>query len=235
MSSFQSEFLPKAGDRRLQASCRIVVGAGGACGEVLPRSTGPVLTAAILSPRLTRRLRNTRRTLPCRQIVHQRDRDLASGRRRRARRAPARSRQPNRREFLHAVRLCRSKLLPQGHAALLQTAEKAGVDQRRRTTVKVNGTQAGMVRRVVARSRRRLASGLDCSGSRSNRTRRHARKRFDPPDQALVERGANVAAFDPVAPPGGAVLEGIEFAADAYLRLRVDALVIVTELDSSGR
>jgi UDPglucose 6-dehydrogenase len=51
--------------------------------------------------------------------------------------------------------------------------------------------------------------------------------------QGLIERGASVAAYDPVARhQAEQVLKGVEFAADAYAAADgADALVIVTEWD----
>src|SRR6185369_11306356 len=105
-------------------------------------------------------------------------------------------------KFLHAGPGYGGSCFPKDTVALLQTADKVGVDQRIvRTTVKVNDDL-------------REAPSI-------------------PLINGLVERGAEVAAFDPVArEQAEKVLEGIEFAANAYAAANgADALVIVTEWD----
>jgi UDPglucose 6-dehydrogenase len=121
--------------------------------------------------------------------------------------------------------------------ALLQTAEKVGVDQRIvRTTVEVNeDRKAQMVERVSA------ALGGDLEGKRVAVLGLAFKPNTDdmreapsiPIVNALVERGAEVSAFDPVArEQAEKIFNRIHFADDAYAAAEgADALVIVTEWD----
>jgi UDPglucose 6-dehydrogenase len=119
---------------------------------------------------------------------------------------------------------------------LLQTADKFGVDQRIvRTTVEVNDDRkASMVERVASgvgelRGKRVAVLGLAFKPNTDDMR--------DAPSiplvNALVERGAEVSAFDPVArEQAEKIFTGIEFASDAYAAAaNADALVIVTEWD----
>ena len=120
---------------------------------------------------------------------------------------------------------------------MLQTADAAGVDQRIvRTTVAVNDERkAKMVERVVR------AVGGDVAGKRIAVLGLAFKPNTDdmreapslPLIKGLVERGAEVSAFDPVARhQAEQLLGGIEFAADAQAAAAgADALVIVTEWD----
>ena len=140
-------------------------------------------------------------------------------------------------KFLHAGPGYGGSCFPKDTLALLQTAETAGVDQRIvRTTVKVNDDRkASMVDRVAA------AMGGDVAGKRVGVLGLAFKPNTDdmreapsiPLIKALVERGAEVSAFDPVARhQAEQVLGGIEFADDAYAAAaEADALVIVTEWD----
>ena len=85
-----------------------------------------------------------------------------------------------------------------------------------------------------ARRRGAAASGSACSASRSSRTPTTcAKRRRSRSFTGLIERGATVRAFDPVArEQAEKVLPGVEFAKDAYAAADgADALVIVTEWD----
>jgi UDPglucose 6-dehydrogenase len=140
-------------------------------------------------------------------------------------------------KFLHAGPGYGGSCFPKDTLALLQTADKAGVDQRIvRTTVAVNDDRkASMVERVER------ALGGDVSGKRVGVLGLAFKPNTDdmreapsiPLINALVERGATVSAFDPVARhQAEKVLGAIEFADDAYRAAAdADALVMVTEWD----
>jgi UDPglucose 6-dehydrogenase len=140
-------------------------------------------------------------------------------------------------KFLHAGPGYGGSCFPKDTLALLQTADSAGVDQRIvRTTVEVNDDRkASMVERVIR------AVGGDVSGKRIGVLGLAFKPNTDdmreapsiPLIQGLVDRGAQVSAFDPVARhQAEQVLSGIEFASDAYAAASgADALVIVTEWD----
>jgi UDPglucose 6-dehydrogenase len=140
-------------------------------------------------------------------------------------------------KFLHAGPGYGGSCFPKDTLALLQTAEKAGVDQRIvRTTVQVNDERKDAMVERVAR-----AIGGDLQGKRVGVLGLAFKPNTDdmreapsiPLIKALVERGAEVAAFDPVARhQAEQVFEGIEFADSAYAAASgADALVIVTEWD----
>jgi len=140
-------------------------------------------------------------------------------------------------KFLHAGPGYGGSCFPKDTLALLQTADKFGVDQRIvRTTVKVNDDRkAGMVERVERavggdlKDKRVAVLGLAFKPNTDDMR--------DAPSipliNALVERGAEVSAFDPVArEQAEKVFSGIEFASDAYAAAAgADVLVIVTEWD----
>jgi UDPglucose 6-dehydrogenase len=140
-------------------------------------------------------------------------------------------------KFLHAGPGYGGSCFPKDTLALLQTADAAGVDQRIvRTTVKVNDDRkAQMVDRVER------ALGGSVSGKRVGVLGLAFKPNTDdmrdapsiPLIQSMIERGAAVAAFDPVARhQAEQVLSGIDFAEDAYAAADgADALVIVTEWD----
>src|SRR6185369_11502056 len=140
-------------------------------------------------------------------------------------------------KFLHAGPGYGGSCFPKDTLALLQTAEKAGVDQRIvRTTVQVNDDRkAGMVDRVER------ALGGSVSGKRVGVLGLAFKPNTDdmrdapsiPLVNALVERGAEVSAFDPVArEQAEKIFTGIQFAPDAYAAAAdADVLVIVTEWD----
>src|SRR4051794_12486168 len=140
-------------------------------------------------------------------------------------------------KFLHAGPGYGGSCFPKDTLALLQTADKFGVDQRIvRTTVEVNDDRkASMAERVI-----RMMGG-DVSGKRVGVLGLAFKPNTDdmreapsiPIIQGLVERGASVAAFDPVArQQAEQVLSGLTFADDAYAAAEgADAVVIVTEWD----
>ncbi|GAA4721364.1 UDP-glucose/GDP-mannose dehydrogenase family protein [Sphingomonas lutea] len=140
-------------------------------------------------------------------------------------------------KFLHAGPGYGGSCFPKDTLALLQTADKVGVDQRIvRTTVAVNDDRkASMVDRVAA------ALGGELSGKRIGVLGLAFKPNTDdmrdapsiPLVQSLVERGAEVAAFDPVArEQAERIFTDISFAADAAAAVAgADAVVIVTEWD----
>ena len=140
-------------------------------------------------------------------------------------------------KFLHAGPGYGGSCFPKDTLALLQTADKFGVDQRIvRTTVQVNDDRkASMVERVER------AVGGDLKGKRIAVLGLAFKPNTDdmreapsiPLVNALAERGAEVSAYDPVArEQAEKMFSGIEFAADAEAAAAgADALVIVTEWD----
>jgi UDPglucose 6-dehydrogenase len=140
-------------------------------------------------------------------------------------------------KFLHAGPGYGGSCFPKDTLALLKTADAAGVDQRIvRTTVKVNDDRkAQMVERVER------ALGGNVKGKRVAVLGLAFKPNTDDMREApsiplvngLVERGAAVSAFDPVArQQAEEVFTGVEFADDAYAAADgADALVIVTEWD----
>jgi len=140
-------------------------------------------------------------------------------------------------KFLHAGPGYGGSCFPKDTLALLKTADAAGVDQRIvRTTVQVNeDRKEHMAERVVR------ALGGNVSGKRVGVLGLAFKPNTDdmrdapsiPIIKALVEQGAEVSAFDPVARhQAEQVLSGIEFVDDAYAAAEgADVLVIVTEWD----
>ena len=140
-------------------------------------------------------------------------------------------------KFLHAGPGYGGSCFPKDTLALLQTADAAGVDQRIvRTTVQVNDDRkAHMVDRVAR------ALGGDLEGKRIAVLGLAFKPNTDdmrdapsiPLIKALIERGTQVSAFDPVArEQAEKIFPGVEFASDAYeAAADADALVIVTEWD----
>jgi UDPglucose 6-dehydrogenase len=140
-------------------------------------------------------------------------------------------------KFLHAGPGYGGSCFPKDTVALLQTADDAGVEQRIvATTVAVNDDRKG---RMVERIERALGGSV--AGKRVGILGLAFKPNTDdmreapsiPIVKALVERGATVVAFDPVARhQAEQVLSGIQFADDAYAAADgADALVIVTEWD----
>ncbi len=140
-------------------------------------------------------------------------------------------------KFLHPGPGYGGSCFPKDTLALLQTANEAGVEQRIVGTVVHVNTQrkAGMAKRVAR------ALGGSVEGRRVALLGLAFKPNTDdmrdapsiPLANALLEQGASVAAFDPAArEQAQAVLEGVEFASDAYAAANgADALVIVTEWD----
>jgi len=140
-------------------------------------------------------------------------------------------------KFLHAGPGYGGSCFPKDTLALLQTADEAGIDQRIvRTTVSVNDDRkAAMAGRVVR------ALGGDVAGKRVGVLGLAFKPNTDdmrdapsiPLIKGMVEGGAEVSAFDPVArEQAEKVLDTIHFAPDAYAAAQgADALVIVTEWD----
>ena len=140
-------------------------------------------------------------------------------------------------KFLHAGPGYGGSCFPKDTLALLQTAEAAGVKQRIvQTVVEVNdhrkAEMAGRVERAL---------GGDLTGKRIGVLGLAFKPNTDdmreapslPLIEGLQERGASVAAFDPVATEQAAgMVQDVEFSADAYAAAEgADALVIVTEWD----
>jgi UDPglucose 6-dehydrogenase len=140
-------------------------------------------------------------------------------------------------KFLHAGPGYGGSCFPKDTLALLQTADKFGVEQRIvRTTVEVNDNRKEQMVDRVAR-----ALGGNVAGKRVGVLGLAFKPNTDDMREApsiplvngLVERGASVSAFDPVARhQAEQLLVGIDFADDAYSAADgADALVIVTEWD----
>jgi UDPglucose 6-dehydrogenase len=139
-------------------------------------------------------------------------------------------------KFLHAGPGYGGSCFPKDTLALLQTADAVGVEQRIvRTTVEVNDDRkAAMAERVE-----RAVGGL--TGKRIAVLGLAFKPNTDDMREApsislingLVERGATVSAYDPVARhQAEQVLTGIDFADNSYAAAdAADALVIVTEWD----
>jgi len=140
-------------------------------------------------------------------------------------------------KFLHAGPGYGGSCFPKDTLALLQTADTVGVDQRIvRTTVEVNDNRkAQMVERVSN------ALGGELQGKHVGVLGLAFKPNTDdmreapsiPIVKTLVERGATVSAFDPVARyQAEQIFSGIDFANDAYAAADgADVLVIVTEWD----
>jgi UDPglucose 6-dehydrogenase len=140
-------------------------------------------------------------------------------------------------KFLHAGPGYGGSCFPKDTLALLQTAEAAGVDQRIvRTTVDVNDRRkeamADRVAQALGGSVRGKRVGLLGLAFKPNTDDMREAPSI-PLIKALLEQGAEVSAFDPVArEQAEPLLAGIEFAHDAYAAANgADAVVIVTEWD----
>jgi UDPglucose 6-dehydrogenase len=140
-------------------------------------------------------------------------------------------------KFLHAGPGYGGSCFPKDTLALLQTAEAAGIDQRIvRTTVEVNERRKdSMAERLAS------ALGGDLKGKRIGVLGLAFKPNTDdmrdapsiPLINKLVDRGAEVSAFDPVArEQAEKIFDAITFAPDAYAAAEgADAVVIVTEWD----
>jgi len=140
-------------------------------------------------------------------------------------------------KFLHAGPGYGGSCFPKDTLALLQTAELAGVEQQIvSAVVKVNDERKEAMAQRVER-----ALGGDISGKRIAVLGLAFKPNTDDMREApsiplvkrLVERGAEVTAFDPVAQHQAEPLfSGIGYATDAYAAAEgADAVVIVTEWD----
>ncbi len=140
-------------------------------------------------------------------------------------------------KFLHAGPGYGGSCFPKDTLALLQTATAAGIDQRIvRTTVEVNDDRKAAMADRVAK-----AIGGNVGGKRIGVLGLAFKPNTDdmrdapsiPLINKLVEQGAEVRAFDPVArEQAEKMFKGITFAPDAYAAADdADALVIVTEWD----
>ena len=140
-------------------------------------------------------------------------------------------------KFLHAGPGYGGSCFPKDTLALLQTAEAAGVEQQIvAAVVKVNderkGGMAGRVERALGGSVAGKRIGvLGLAFKPSTDDMREAPS--IPLIEGLVARGAEVAAFDPVAQhQAEAVLKDVTYAPDAYAAAQdADAVVVVTEWD----
>jgi len=140
-------------------------------------------------------------------------------------------------KFLHAGPGYGGSCFPKDTLALLQTATAAGIDQRIvRTSVEVNDDRKAAMADRVAK-----AIGGNVGGKRIGVLGLAFKPNTDdmrdapsiPLINKLVEQGAEVRAFDPVArEQAEKMFKGITFAPDAYAAADdADALVIVTEWD----
>jgi UDPglucose 6-dehydrogenase len=140
-------------------------------------------------------------------------------------------------KFLHAGPGYGGSCFPKDTLALLQTAADAGVEQRIvATTVAVNddrkGAMADRVERAIGGSLKgKKVAVLGLAFKPNTDDMRDAPSL--PLIAGLIERGASVSAYDPVArEQAEKLLDGIEFAANAAAAAAgADALVIVTEWD----
>ena len=139
-------------------------------------------------------------------------------------------------KFLHAGPGYGGSCFPKDTLALLRTANEAGVEQQIvSTVVKVNddrkGSMAERVERALGGVEGRLIAVLGLAFKPNTDDMREAPS--IPLIQGLVQRGAEVTGFDPVAQhQAEGVLKGITYATDAYSAADgADAVVIVTEWD----
>jgi UDPglucose 6-dehydrogenase len=140
-------------------------------------------------------------------------------------------------KFLHAGPGYGGSCFPKDTLALLQTANEAGVEQRIvKTVVEVNDDRKeAMADRVVK------ALGGSAGGKRIALLGLAFKPNTDdmrdapslPLVKCLLEQGARIAAYDPVAVDNARkLLPGVEFAKNAYAAAQdADALVVVTEWD----
>ena len=144
-------------------------------------------------------------------------------------------------KFLHPGPGYGGSCFPKDTLALLQTAKGAGVEQRIvETVVAVNDERKASMHERVLRALG-ASEDADIGGKRIAVLGLAFKPNTDdmrdapsiPLIEALIGRGASIAAFDPAArEQAEAVLEGVEFARDPYEAASgADALVIVTEWD----
>jgi UDPglucose 6-dehydrogenase len=140
-------------------------------------------------------------------------------------------------KFLHPGPGYGGSCFPKDTLALLQTANAAGVEQRIvKTVVEVNDERKASMHERVAR-----ALGGSVEGKRIALLGVAFKPNTDdmrdapslPLVKGLMDQGASVSAYDPAAMEHAkALMEGVDFAKDAYTATRdADALVIVTEWD----
>jgi UDPglucose 6-dehydrogenase len=140
-------------------------------------------------------------------------------------------------KFLHAGPGYGGSCFPKDTLALLQTANEAGVEQRIvKTVVEVNDE-----RKVSMADRVAKALGGSVGGKRVALLGLAFKPNTDdmrdapslPLVKSLLEQGATISAYDPVAVDNARkLLPGVEFAKNAYAAAKdADALVVVTEWD----
>jgi UDPglucose 6-dehydrogenase len=140
-------------------------------------------------------------------------------------------------KFLHAGPGYGGSCFPKDTLALLQTANEAGVEQRIvKTVVEVNDE-----RKVSMAERVAKALGGSVGGKRVALLGLAFKPNTDdmrdapslPLVKSLLEQGATISAYDPVAVDNARkLLPGVEFAKNAYAAAKnADALVVVTEWD----
>ena len=139
-------------------------------------------------------------------------------------------------KFLHAGPGYGGSCLPKDTLALLKTADNVGIDQRIvRTTVEVNDhRKATMVDRVEGPLGSLSGKRVGVLGLAFKPNTDDMREAPSIPlINSLIERGASVTAFDPVASEQAEkIFKDVAFAPDAYAAAaNADALVIVTEWD----
>ncbi|HEX6660489.1 MAG TPA: UDP-glucose/GDP-mannose dehydrogenase family protein [Sphingomicrobium sp.] len=139
-------------------------------------------------------------------------------------------------KFLHAGPGYGGSCFPKDTLALLQTAQQAGVEQQIvSTVVKVNderkNSMAARVEQALGGVKGKRIAVLGLAFKPNTDDMREAPS--IPLVSGLVERGADVTGFDPVAQhQAEPILKGITYAADAYAAADgADAVVIVTEWD----
>jgi UDPglucose 6-dehydrogenase len=140
-------------------------------------------------------------------------------------------------KFLHAGPGYGGSCFPKDTLALLQTANEAGVEQRIvKTVVEVNDDRKGAMADRVAKALGGSAGGkrialLGLAFKPNTDDMRDAPSL--PLVKSLLEQGASISAYDPVAVDNARkLLPGVEFAKNAYAAAKdADALVVVTEWD----
>ena len=140
-------------------------------------------------------------------------------------------------KFLHAGPGYGGSCFPKDTLALLQTANEAGVEQRIvKTVVEVNDERKGSMAERVAKALGGSVEGkhvalLGLAFKPNTDDMRDAPSL--PLVKSLLEQGATISAYDPVAVDNARkLLPGVEFAKNAYVAAKdADALVVVTEWD----
>ena len=140
-------------------------------------------------------------------------------------------------KFLHAGPGYGGSCFPKDTLALLQTANEAGVEQRIvKTVVEVNDERKVSMAERVAKALGGSVEGkhvalLGLAFKPNTDDMRDAPSL--PLVKSLLEQGATISAYDPVAVDNARkLLPGVEFAKNAYVAAKdADALVVVTEWD----